>query len=119
MELDEKLKKYSQIETCPVRNVISRFSGKWSVLVLCVLAENGTTRFGDLGRILPDVSAKVLASTLKGLEESHLIERRVYAEVPPRTEYSLTALGESLLPPLNSLIAWALENFNAVTGRKG
>lgn len=107
-DLQENLKKFSMTDTCPVRNVISRFSGKWALLILCVLAENDSTRFNTIGRILPDISPKVLTSTLKTLEADHLITRTLHPEVPPRVEYSLTTKGHSLIPILHTLIDWAL-----------
>lgn len=116
LELQENLKKFTHIEDCPIRNVISRFSGKWQVLVLCVLAENETTRFNAIGKAIPDISPKVLSDTLKNLERDHLIGRKLYAEIPPRVEYSLTELGRSLMPVIGNLISWALENFEKVTG---
>lgn len=111
LELKENLQKYTGIATCPIRNVISRFSGKWSILVLCVLSENETTRFNAIGRALPDISPKVLTSTLKTLEEDKLVRRKLFPEIPPRVEYSLTEKGRSLMPHLNALIGWALENW--------
>ena len=100
--------------SCPVRNVISRFSGKWTMLVL---AENEATRFNEIGRAIPDISPKVLTDTLKSLEADGLISRKLYAEIPPKVEYSLTELGKSLMPLLGSLIEWALDNFNAIAKR--
>lgn len=110
----ENLKKFTQTATCPVRNVIARFSGKWAMLVLCVVAENEATRFNEIGRALPDISAKVLTDTLRNLEADGLVSRRIYAEIPPRTEYSLTALGQSLMPHLHALIAWASTHFDTI-----
>lgn len=109
IELQENLKKYTHIDSCPIRNTISRFSGKWSILILCVLAENKSTRFNSICKALPDISPKVLTSTLKTLEEEGLINREVFAEIPPRVEYSLTPKGDSLMPILWSLIDWAIE----------
>ncbi|MDE5800912.1 MAG: helix-turn-helix transcriptional regulator, partial [Paramuribaculum sp.] len=83
LQLQENLKKYTRIEDCPIRNVVARFSGKWSMLVLCVLAENESTRFNTIGRAIPDISPKVLSATLKSLEDDGLIGRRIYAEIPP------------------------------------
>ena len=114
LPLKENLKKYTRIEECPIRNVVSRFSGKWALLVLCVLAENETTRFNAIGRAIPDISPKVLAETLKSLERDGFIKRKVYAEVPPKVEYSLTELGQDLLPHLYGLIGWAIENFEKI-----
>lgn len=111
LELKENLEKYTCIDACPVRNVISRFSGKWSMLILCVLAENNTTRFNAINRAIPDISPKVLTSTLKILEEDKLVKRELFAEIPPRVEYSLTDKGRSLMPHLSGLIGWALENW--------
>ncbi|MDE6270280.1 MAG: helix-turn-helix transcriptional regulator [Muribaculaceae bacterium] len=110
LELKENLEKYTRIEECPVRNVIARFSGKWSILVLCVLAENESTRFNSISRAIPDISPKVLTSTLKSLEEDGLVARRQYAEIPPRVEYSLTPKARTLMPILYNLIAWAIQN---------
>ena len=110
LQLSENLKKYTRTESCPVRNVIARFSGKWSILILCVLDDNGATRFNALCKAIPDISPKVLTSTLKTLETDGLISRQLYAEIPPRVEYSLTAKGRSLIPILHTLIGWAIEN---------
>ncbi|MDE6535072.1 MAG: helix-turn-helix transcriptional regulator [Muribaculaceae bacterium] len=115
LSLQKNLEKFTRIESCPVRNVVSRFSGKWTLLILCVLAENDATRFNAISKAIPDISPKVLTDTLKNLEASNLISRKLYAEIPPRVEYSLTDLGRSLMPHINSLIAWALDNFNAIT----
>ncbi len=116
LPLQENLEKYTRIESCPVRNVLSRFSGKWSILILCVLAESGTARFSVLSKAIPDISPKVLADTLKNLERYGLVSRTLYPEVPPKVEYALTELGQSLMPILNQLISWALDNFSAITG---
>lgn len=117
LPLQENLKKYTHIDSCPIRNVVSRFSGKWSMLVLCVLAENEATRFNAIGKAIPDISPKVLSETLKNLEADGLIARHLYAEVPPKVEYSLTELGRSLMPHLSALIGWALENFDTAAKR--
>lgn len=116
MELQENLKKFTRIGECPIRNVISRFSGKWHMLVLCVLAENGNTRFNAIGKAIPDISPKVLTDTLKSLERDRLITRMVYAEVPPRVEYSLTELGRSLMPLIEELVRWSINNYGEITG---
>lgn len=110
LAIEENLKKYTNIDACPVRNVISRFSGKWSILILCILAENEKTRFNQIGRAIPDISPKVLSSNLKVLEEDNLIKRELFPEIPPRVEYSLTDKGKSLIPILHNLINWACDN---------
>lgn len=97
IELKENLKKYSNLDECPIRNIISRFSGKWPVIILCILSENECTRFNQIQKAIPDISPKVLSDTLKNLETDGIIKRIVYGEVPPRVEYSLTKLGLSLM----------------------
>lgn len=114
LQLKENLKKYTGIESCPIRNVIARFSGKWSILVLCVLSENEATRFNEVGKAIPDISPKVLTDTLKNLESAGLVSRKLYAEIPPKVEYSLTELGKSLMPHIESLVGWAIENFETI-----
>lgn len=118
LALKENLEKYTHLESCPVRNVVSRFSGKWSMLVLCVLSESETTRFNAIGKAIPDISPKVLTETLKSLEADGLISRHLYAEIPPRVEYSLTGLGKSLMPHIIGLIDWALTHFEDIVNRQ-
>lgn len=110
LQLQENLKKYTRIEDCPIRNVLSRFSSKWAMLILCVLSENEATRFNTISKAIPDISPKVLTETLKNLEADGLVKRKLYAEIPPKVEYSLTELGKSLMPILNNFISWALDN---------
>lgn len=102
--------------TCPIRQVISRFGDKWSLLVLFTLnaSETGVLRFNELHRHMSDCSQKMLSATLKNLEHNHLIQRKVYPVVPPRVEYSLTQTGLSLMPPISSLIDWAKQHFDDV-----
>lgn len=114
LPLKENLKKYTGIRSCPVRNIIARFSGKWSILVLCVLAENEATRFNEVSKAIPDISPKVLTDTLKNLESAGLVARKLYAEIPPKVEYSLTELGKSLMPHIENLVGWAIDNFDAI-----
>ena len=101
--------------TCPIRNVLSRFSDKWSLLILLKLRLNGKMRYKELLNAVPDISQKMLSSTLKHLEEDHLIIREAYAEIPPRVEYSLTDMGKELMPVLQMMIEWAQAHFEAVT----
>ena len=101
---------------CPIRNVVSRFGDKWSMLVLYQLhvSETGILRFNEMRRLMTDCSQKMLSQTLKNLEQSHLVHREVYPEVPPRVEYSLTDIGKSLMPTLTALIVWGKEHFSDV-----
>jgi len=97
---------------CPIRQVIDQFGDKWSLLVLYHLHKSGTLRFGELHRDMADCSQKMLSQTLKRLEQIGLINRKVYPEVPPRTEYTMTDRGRSLMPYVNGLIGWAVEHFS-------
>ena len=101
---------------CPIRQVVSRFGDKWSLLVLFLLnrSDTGVLRFNEIRRFMTDCSQKMLSQTLKNLEQSHLVHREVYPEVPPRVEYSLTETGKSLMPVLTALIDWGKEHFDEV-----
>lgn len=95
--MKKKEKTNSIIEICPVRNVIARFGNKWALLTLLIIGEHDVVRFNELNRLIPDVSSRVLSSTLRTLEADGLIDRKVYAVVPPKVEYRLTGIGKSLL----------------------
>lgn len=107
------------IATCPIRNVVARFGDKWSLLVLLVIDRAGIVRFNELGRMIPDISTRVLSGTLKTLEADGLIRRKIYAQVPPKVEYSLTDTGKSLIPLIMQLTEWAQTNMkNVMTHRR-
>lgn len=110
--------KNSIIEICPVRNVIARFGNKWAFLVILVLSENGVTRFGELRKLIPDISPKVLSNTLKILEEDGFVSRSVYKEVPIRVEYELTELGDSIVPLIHQLTEWAQTNMKSILEKR-
>ena len=99
---------------CPIRNILARISDKWSILILFTLNQSELMRFNALQKNIPDISQKMLTVTLRTLEEDDFVKRQVYAEVPPRVEYSLTDRATSLLPHINSLIMWAKENMDAI-----
>ena len=99
---------------CPIRNILARISDKWSILILFTLNQSELMRFNALQKNIPDISQKMLTVTLRTLEEDGFVKRQVYAEVPPRVEYSLTDRATSLLPHINSLIMWAKENMDAI-----
>ena len=107
-----KVIKETVFTDCPIRNVLARISGKWSLLVLYTLDRNGMSpmRFNQLRRAIPDISQKVLTTTLRTLETDGPICRKVFAEVPPRVEYSLTERALTLIPLIDSLINWAADN---------
>lgn len=100
-------------EACPIRDVVDRVSDRWTVLILAEL-QAGTLRFGELKARIPDVSQRMLAQTLRRLEEDGLVSREVYPTIPPKVEYSLTALGHSFMVPVKAMIEWAVENQEAV-----
>lgn len=104
---------------CPVRNVISRITDKWSLLVLYTLEHQEVMRFNDLWRQIPDISQKMLTTTLRHLEDDGIVSREVFVEVPPRVEYRLAERGKSLMPLLDSLLTWGIEHFSdIITDRK-
>ena len=108
----------SIIEICPVRNVIARFGNKWALLTLLIIGEHDVVRFNELNRLIPDVSSRVLSSTLRTLEAAGLIDRKVYPVVPPKVEYRLTGIGKSLLPLIRQLTEWAQTNMKKVTNHR-
>lgn len=110
----QKEEKNSIIEVCPIRNVVARFGNKWALLVMYLLNDTDTLRFSQLSRMIPDVSSRVLSSTLRTLEADGLISRKVYPEVPPKVEYRLTELGRSLVPFIVELTQWAQQNMPAI-----
>lgn len=91
---------------CPIRDVLDRIGDQWSLLILEALAQR-TLRFNELGREIGDISRQMLSRTLKRLEMDGFVRRTLYAEVPPRVEYTLTDLGRSFLVPMQSLVRWA------------
>ena len=99
---------------CPIRNVLSRIGDKWSMLVLFTLETNKNQRFKELQRNIPDISQKMLTTTLKMLEGDNLVHREAFPEIPPRVEYSLTDKGQSLLPLIDNLMVSASENMNDI-----
>ena len=98
---------------CPVRDLLNHIGGKWSTLLLQALFER-PYRFGELRRMVPDISQRMLTQTLRDLQRDGYIHREVFPTKPPSVEYSLTPLGRSLFAPLSQLIAWALDNHDAV-----
>lgn len=102
------------IEICPVRNVIARFGNKWALLTVLIIGEQQVVRFNELNRLIPDVSSRVLSSTLRTLEADGFVSRKIYPVVPPKVEYRLTETGESLLPLIRQLTEWAHTNMKKV-----
>ena len=97
-----------ELPACPVETTLTLISDKWKILILRDLMP-GTKRFGELKKSIGNVSQKVLTTQLRQMEESGLLTRTVYAEVPPRVEYTLTELGYSLKPVLDAMWNWGEE----------
>ena len=100
---------------CPVRNILSRVGDKWSLLLMHhIMHHPEPMRFSDLRKAIPDISQKVLTSTLRNLEADGFIVRRVYAQVPPRTDYALTPRAHSFMNACRPMVQWAIDNFAAI-----
>lgn len=114
--MDRTTVKNAWFPDCPIRNILARLCDKWSLLVIFTLdrSDEPTMRFKALQRAIPDISQKMLTVTLRTLEEDGYVTRTVYPEVPPRVEYALTERTRSLLPHIDALIGWALENKDAI-----
>lgn len=106
--MEDSMNEIKELPACPVETTLSLIGDKWKVLILRDLI-TGTKRFGELKKSIGTVSQKVLTAQLRNMEENGLIHRKVYAEVPPRVEYSLTELGQSLKPILDAMQNWGEE----------
>ena len=93
----------------PVRDILDRIGDKWTLLTMGML-EDGAMRFTAIQRVVPGISQRMLTLTLRNLERDGLVSRQVFAQIPPRVEYSLTDLGRTLLPAVLALARWASEN---------
>ena len=103
------MKKKNELPHCPVEVTLSMISDRWKVLIIRDLL-SGTKRFGELRKSIGKVSQKVLTANLRSMEDDGLVSRKVFAEVPPRVEYTLTETGMSLKPILDSMVIWG-ENY--------
>jgi DNA-binding HxlR family transcriptional regulator len=112
------MQSFLYINSCPIRDILSRLGDKWSLLVLVSLHANGTMRFNDIYRSIGDISQRMLTVTLRSLEADGVISRKIYAEVPPRVEYRLTESGEELMPHLEELVDWALKNMGDIIKKR-
>ena len=104
----ENIPTVEKLPACPVETTLTLISDKWKVLILRDLLP-GTKRFGELRKSIVHVSQKVLTAQLRQMEQSGLVNRKVYAEVPPKVEYSLTDVGYSLKPILDAMWTWGEE----------
>ena len=101
---------------CPTRQILDRIGDKWTALIIGLLEDEKILRFSELLHGINGISQKMLTQTLRNLERDGIVTRKVYAEVPPRVEYTLTELGETLAEPLRVIRDWAEANIEAVTG---
>lgn len=113
METIKKMQGEVYSSDCPTRQVLDRIGDKWTTLVIGLLSQKAL-RFSELRRSIGGISQKMLTQTLRNLERDGLVNREVFAEVPPRVEYSLTPLGKTLCAPLNAIRQWAEENISDV-----
>ncbi len=96
---------------CPIRNILTRISDRWSMLILFTLnGKQEPMRYSDILAAIPDISQKMLTVALKNLEADGLVERHAFAEIPPRVEYNITERAKTLMPHINALVEWALDN---------
>jgi DNA-binding HxlR family transcriptional regulator len=99
---------------CPTRAILDRIADKWTTLIIGILAQHERRRFNELKRTIGGISQKMLTQTLRDLERDGLVKRTMYAEIPPRVEYELTALGKTLCGPLSALTQWAHDHIDEV-----
>lgn len=105
------------IANCPIRNVVENVSGKWSALLLMALAER-PYRFGELRRLVPDISQRMLTQTLRDLQRDGYVHREVFPTTPPSVEYSLTDLGRSMYGAIEHMLHWAENNYANVAAAR-
>lgn len=110
MSLNMNNKEYN----CTFEIAIDLIGGKWKPIIIWHLGTKGTKRFSELRRLLPQITQKMLTQQLRELESDSLIERKVYPQVPPKVEYSLTASGESLMPILEMMCKWGEDYYKNV-----
>jgi len=109
----KEIKKDFDMADCGIRNLLDRVGDKWSLMIIDMLSE-GTLRYSELDHKIGSISQKMLTVTLKSLETDGLINRKVYPQIPPRVEYSLTELGGTLLPSITMLKKWAADSQPAI-----
>lgn len=95
---------------CPACRIIDKFGDKWSLLIIIKLSENKVMRFNELMKSIPNISQRMLTISLRSLETLGLVSRKIYPEIPPKVEYTLTPLGEGVVPHIQNLINWVKEN---------
>jgi len=99
---------------CGVTHFLNKIGGKWKVLIIYAISKN-CNRFGLMQKAMPDISKQMLVNQLRELEEDKIIERTIYAEVPPKVEYKMTEYGQSLMPVINVIQDWGLKDLKNVS----
>jgi len=99
-------KKQKETAMCPVDYAFRRIGGKYKARILWHVHRHDVLRYGELKRTLPDITTKMLTQTLRELEDDSLLNRKVYLEVPPKVEYTLTEIGDELIPSIKNLMMW-------------
>ncbi|WP_221392149.1 helix-turn-helix domain-containing protein [Dyadobacter sp. NIV53] len=110
----KEIKKDFDMADCGIRNLLDRVGDKWSLMIMDILGSEGTLRFSELDHKIESISQKMLTVTLKSLETDGLVDRKMYPQIPPKVEYSLTDLGRTLLPAITMLKNWAVESMPAI-----
>lgn len=100
-------------DKCPIRDVLDRIGDRWSILILLTL-KDGKMRFMEILRSIPDISQRMLAKSVRKLEEDGFLNRTLYPTVPPKVEYELTDLGKSLMVQIKALVIWAEDNHDKI-----
>lgn len=103
-----------ELPECPVATTVQLIGNKWKLLIIRNLIYNDKQRFTDFIKSIPGISKKVLTDDLRALEDDGIVEREVFAEVPPRVEYSLTSLGKTLKPILDAMSNWGTDYKNSL-----
>ncbi|UFH52394.1 helix-turn-helix domain-containing protein [Spirosoma sp. KNUC1025] len=97
---------------CPVTHCLNRIGGKWKIMIIYAISRS-SNRFSSLQRAMPDISKQMLVNQLRELEEDKIIERIIYAEIPPRVEYKITEYGQSLFPIINVMQEWGIHDMKS------
>lgn len=103
---------------CPVKDVLHNVGDKWSIIIMMILCVKRTLRFNELKTQVVGISQKVLTSTLKNLEANGFVERKMYPQIPPRVEYSITQLGDGFLQQLTVMLEWACSNLGTIEEKR-
>jgi len=113
MKTTRKLKDFNPYN-CPVTHCMNKIGGKWKILIIYAIYKN-CNRFSTLQKALPLLSKQMLVNQLRELEEDKIIDRIIYAEIPPRVEYKITAYGQSLMPVISVMQNWGLQDLGTAS----